>query len=122
MKWKIVIPGVAAIAIGVGMAGGAVAESEDSGLDDDAAVMLAAKVTLVDAIATAEKEVGGKAIGAGTDDQDGALFIAVNVAQGEKVQKVLIDPQTGKVIKITAADEGDEDEGGEDEGGEEEDD
>ena len=109
MAWKIAIHGAAAIAIGVGMAGCAFADSENGGRDDDGAAMLAAKVTLTDAIAAAEKEAGGKAIDAGMDDEDGALFIAVNVAQGETIQKVLIDPQTGKVVKITAADDGDDD-------------
>lgn len=111
MKWKIVIPGVAAVAIGVGVAGGAFADTDKRGLDGDAAAMLAAKVTLTDAIATAEKEAGGNAIDACMDDQDGTLFIAVNVAQGEKIQKVLIDPQTGKVVKIGAKDDDEEEDG-----------
>lgn len=106
MKWKTVIPGVAAIAIGVGVAGCAFADTEKS---DDAAAMLAAKVTLTDAIATAEKEAGGKAIEAGMDDQDGTLFIAVHVAQADKVRMVLIDPQSGKVVKIAEKDDDDED-------------
>jgi uncharacterized membrane protein YkoI len=109
MRWKTVIPGVAAIAIGVGVAGCAFADTDKHGLDDDAKAMLAAKVTLTDAIATAEREAGGKAIDAGMDDQDGTLFIAVSVAQGEKIQKVLIDPQTGKVAKIGAKDDDEED-------------
>ena len=109
MKWRIVIPAVAAVAIGAGVAGGAIADTDKHGLDDDAKAMLAAKVTLADAIATAEKEAGGKAIDAGMDDQDGVRFIAVNVAEGEEVQTVLIDPQTGKVIKIGAKDDDEED-------------
>jgi uncharacterized membrane protein YkoI len=106
MKRMIVISGIAVAAIGIGMGGDALADTEKS---DDAAAMLAAKVTLTDAIATAEKEAGGKAIEAGMDDQDGTVFIAVSVAQGEKVQKVLIDPQTGKVVKVGAKEDDEED-------------
>ena len=109
MKSRIVIPAVAAVAIGAGVAGYAFADTDKHGLDDDAKAMLAAKVTLADAIATAEREAGGKAIDAGMDDQDGVRFIAVNVAQGEEVQTVLIDPQTGKVVKIGAKDDDEED-------------
>jgi uncharacterized membrane protein YkoI len=109
MKWTIVIPAVAATAIGAGVAGGAFADTDARGLDDDAKAMLAARVTLTDAIATAEKEAGGKAIDAGMDDQDGVRFIAVNVVRGEKIQKVLVDPETGKVVKIGAKDDDEED-------------
>jgi hypothetical protein len=43
------------------------------------------------------------------DDQDGVRFIAVNVVQGEKIQKVLVDPETGKVVKIGVKDDDEED-------------
>lgn len=91
------------------MAGCTFEDSEERGLDDDAAAMLTANVTLADAIATAEKEAGGKAISAGIDDEDDAFFIAVTVARGEQVRTVLIDPQNGKVVKIGAHDEDGED-------------
>ena len=67
--------------------------------------MLQAKITLTEAIATAEKETAGKAINAGVDNENGTIFIGVAVVQGKKVQKVLIDPQTGKVVKTTARDD-----------------
>ncbi len=109
VKRKTIISGAAAVVIGVSMAGCTFEDSEERGLDDDAAAMLTANVTLADAIATAEKEAGGKAISAGIDDEDDAFFIAVTVALGEQVRTVLIDPQSGRVVKIGAHDEDGED-------------
>lgn len=100
-----IIPAAVAFAIGAGAHGDVLAAANKLGFDKDVAAMLQAKVTLAEAIATAEKEAGGKAINAGVDNENGTIFIGVAVAKGEKVQKVLIDPQTGKVVKITAKDE-----------------
>ena len=105
MKWRMIIPAAVAFAIGAGAHGDVLQAANKLDFDKDVAAMLRAKVTLAEAIATAEKEAGGKAINAGVDNENGTIFIGVAVALGEKVQKVLIDPQTGKVVKITAKDE-----------------
>jgi len=112
MALKMLLPVVTAIAFVADAAGAGVIA------DDDVSAMLQAKVTLTEAIATAEKEAGGKAVSASIDDNDGALLIGVVVAQSDRTQKVLIDAQTGKVVKVNAngedGDDGEEDDDEED--------
>lgn len=71
---------------------------------DEAAIMANAKVTMAQAMATAEQQVGGKAVGTGIEDQDGTVYFEVQVLKDGKRQKVLVDPQTGKVVKTVTAD------------------
>lgn len=71
---------------------------------DEAAIMAAAKINMTQAIATAEQHVGGKAVGTGIEDQDGTVYFEVQVLKAGARQKVLIDPQTGKVVKTVTAD------------------
>lgn len=78
----------------------------------DAAALASAKVSLSQAIATAEQKSGGKAVGAGVDHEKGAVRIAVEVVGGHGVQTVLVDPQSGQVTATHNGgeheDEGDE--------------
>lgn len=71
---------------------------------DEAAIMANAKITMTEAIASAEQQVGGKAVGTGIEDQDGTVYFEVQVLKNGARQKVLIDPQTGKVVKTVTAD------------------
>lgn len=71
---------------------------------DEAAIMANAKITMTQAIASAEQQVGGKAVGTGIEDQDGTVYFEVQVLKNGTRQKVLIDPQTGKVVKTVTAD------------------
>jgi uncharacterized membrane protein YkoI len=71
---------------------------------DEAAVMATAKINMAQAIATAEQQVGGKSVGSGIEDQDGTVYFEVQVLKDGARQKVLIDPQTGKVVKTVTAD------------------
>ena len=98
-----VLPWLLAGAFVIGLAGTARAESNED--RSDAAALAAAKVSLSQAIATAEQSAGGKAIGADVDNQNGVARIAVEVAGGQGVRTVLIDPQTGKVVatRVTGA-------------------
>jgi uncharacterized membrane protein YkoI len=69
---------------------------------DETAVMANAKISMAQAIATAEQQVGGKAVGTGIEDEDGTVYFEVEVLKDGKRQKVLIDPQTGKIVKTVA--------------------
>lgn len=71
---------------------------------NEAAIMANAKITLAQAIATAEQQVGGKAVGSGIEDQDGTVSFEVQVVKDGARQKVLVDPQTGKIVKTVTAD------------------
>lgn len=93
--------------LAAGTLGGSVAAYARNGGDtptDEAAIMANAKVTMAEAIATAEREVGGKAAGSGIEDQDGKVYLEVQVLKGGTRHKVLIDPQSGKVVKTVTAD------------------
>lgn len=71
---------------------------------NDAAIIANAKTTMVAAIAAAEQQTGGKTVGTGIEDQDGTVYFEVQVLKGNQRQKVLVDPQTGKVVKTVMAD------------------
>ncbi len=66
---------------------------------------------MAQAIAAAEQQTGGKAVGSGIEDQDGAVFLEVQVLKDNRRQKVLVDPQSGQVVKTVMADN-DENENG----------
>lgn len=73
----------------------------------DAALLANAKVSLSQAITAAEQQSGGKAIGAGIDNANGKVSITVDVANGQNVKTVLVDPQTGQVTGTQAGGDGD---------------
>jgi len=105
---RIALPALAGVLV-LGLASAALAkENQDQ---SDAATMAAAKVSLSQAIATAEQHAKGKAFDAGVDNQNGKARISVEVAGSQGVQTVLIDPATGAVVGTHA--------GGEDQGGHE---
>ncbi len=71
---------------------------------NEAAIMANAKTTMAQAIATAEQQVGGRAVGTGIEDQDGTVYFEVQVVKDGARQKVLVDPQSGKIVKTVTAD------------------
>lgn len=71
---------------------------------NEAAVIANAKVTLAQAIVTAEQQVGGKAVGTGIEDQNGTVAFEVEVLKDGQKHKVLVDPQTGQIVKTAKAD------------------
>jgi uncharacterized membrane protein YkoI len=87
----------------VGVAGAASAKNNDT-RTNEAAIIANAKVTMAQAIATAEQQTGGKAVGTGIEDQDGAVFLEVQVLKDNQRHKVLIDPQSGQVVKAVMED------------------
>jgi uncharacterized membrane protein YkoI len=83
------------------------AANSDRGANKSAqevAALVNAKTTLAQAIAAAEQQTGGKAIDAGLENENGAMAFEIKVAKDNTVQKVLIDLQSGKVLKVAAAD------------------
>jgi uncharacterized membrane protein YkoI len=77
--------------------------------DDDAiraeAILASAKVTLPQAIATAEQVTGGTAVGVEIEDEDGSVFFEVQILKSNRRQKVFIDPQSGQVAKVELEDD-----------------
>jgi uncharacterized membrane protein YkoI len=90
-----------------GVAGAAYARERRT---EEAAIIANAKVTMAQAIATAEQQTGGKAVGTGIEEQDGTVFLEVQVIKDDQKHSVLIDPQSGQVVKVATDDEQDGDE------------
>jgi uncharacterized membrane protein YkoI len=92
--------------IGTGLvAGTALAAGNDEA--SEATALQGAKVTLSQAIGTAEQQTGGQAYDAGVDIKDGAARIAVETNGPKGVQTVIVDAQSGKVVGTHAGAEQD---------------
>ena len=90
-----------------GKATGSPSMTNESELDDQEKKELAsvtdAKASLLDAIKTAETEVGGKTVDAGIEEHDGKVWYQIAVVKNGAVQPVLVDPATGKAQPQSAA-------------------
>lgn len=104
MNRKQLVAALAAGTIAAGAIGGAVyAKERHDTPTDEVQIMATAKVTMAQAIAAAEQATGGKAVGSGIEDQDGTVHFEVTVLKDNTRHKVLIDTQTGKVVKTVVA-------------------
>lgn len=88
----------------LGLVGTAMAKENDS-KTDEMAIMANAKVTMAQAIATAEGQVGGHAVGAGIEDQNGFVAFEVEILKDGQKHRVLVDTQSGQVVKTAMADD-----------------
>lgn len=102
-----------AIVMAMGIGGTAFAASADQDRPDIAS-LATMKVTLQQAIATAEQQDGGRAVSADVGGKTGATHIVVKVAGPKGVRTVVVDGQSGQVTRTMAA--------GNEEGGQEQDD
>jgi uncharacterized membrane protein YkoI len=93
-----VLLGTAALA-GLVMAGVATAATApgQGSRDPEAAAVDSVKVSLPQAIATAEQHTGGKAYDAGIDTDKGATIV-VETSGPKGVQTVAIDANSGKIV------------------------
>jgi len=92
-----------AVATIVALGGAAgIAQAGDKPDAQEMAKLAAAKTSLSQAIVIAEKETGGKAIDADFDNEDGTLSLEIEVLKDNAVSKVIIDADTGKVVKVAA--------------------
>jgi uncharacterized membrane protein YkoI len=97
MKRKILIP--ALIMAGVATAGGLAYAQQSVPKQNDAIVDLAkARISLAQAIAAAEQQVGGKATHAELEDENGRLVYGVEVTDGTHTTDVKVDATDGRVI------------------------
>ena len=88
------------VLVGTAFAAGSDEQQEANALQN-------AKVTLSQAIATAEQQTGGRAYDAGVDLKAGATGIAVETNDPNGVQTVIVDAQSGKVVGTHAGAETD---------------
>lgn len=80
------------------------------------AKLVNAGTTLTSSVTTAEQETGGKAIEAAFTKENGTMLFEVEVAKDNAMHKVAVDPATGKMVKVAAAENGESGEGDEEEG------
>lgn len=78
------------------LAGTAIAANNDEARE--ATALQGAKVTLSQAIATAEQQTGGRAYDAGVDIKGGQTRIVVETNGPEGVQTVTMEAQSGQVV------------------------
>lgn len=85
-----------AVVMLVGAAGGALAKGKNEDANDMAALS-SMKVSLTQAIATAEQQGGGKAVSADIVTKGGSPQIAVELIASGSTKKITIDGKTGQV-------------------------
>ena len=97
MTFKRTLPIALAALLAVGAAGGTALAQNRNQDSRDIAALATMKVTLQQAIATAEGQAGGRAVGADVSQQGGATRILVEVAGPQGVKTVTVDGATGQV-------------------------
>ena len=101
-----ILPATFVAALTLAGTGAALADNKGKDTDEqqELSAVTNAKTSLSQAIAAAEQETGGKAFDTGLENQEGPLAYEVEIAKGNTLQKVLVDLDSGKVIKVTAGD------------------
>lgn len=99
-----ILAAVTAAALLAGGAGAvAYASKGDNDHISDAALLAKSKISIEQAIAAAQTSTGGKALAADLGDENGHVQFDVTVVQADNTTvKVVVDPQTGKVVRTTA--------------------
>lgn len=109
MNKKRILPFTLAALIAGSAVGGAALAKESGHADPDMQAIAKAKVSLQQAIATAEQQTSGRAVSADLDEQNGVPRIEVEVAGPQGIKTVLVDAETGRVTATHAGDQGDAD-------------
>ena len=92
--------------LGLSLITGAIARERWDEATDEARILSTAKVTLNQAVTAAEQATGGKAADTGIEDQNGVVHFEVTILKDNARHKVLVDTQTGQVVKIVASKDG----------------
>ncbi len=87
------------------LAAGTLGAAHAAAQDEEATALRGAKVSLIQAITTAEQQTGGQAFDAGVDTKGGQTRIAVETNGPKGVQTVTIDAQSGQVVGTHAGGE-----------------
>ncbi|MCG2663828.1 MULTISPECIES: PepSY domain-containing protein [unclassified Brevundimonas] len=119
MKRKTIVIGLSAATLasalaigGVALANGVSPERVEADDVQEIAAVMGARVSLVQAVAIAERQNGGKALEAAFDDESGSRW-EVELARDGQVSTYLVDMTTGALS--AAPGESETDEGSEDE-------
>lgn len=97
MKRKLAVAAVAALAAAA-LGSAYAAQSEEA----DAAVLAQTRISLAQAIASAEQHAKGKAVRAALEDENGTIVYGVEVVSGAKAVDVKVDVRDGKILSAQA--------------------
>lgn len=98
MQRKILISALI-MAAGVATAGGLVYAKQSGEASNEAVANLAqAKISLVQAVTTAEQHIGGRASRAELENENGRLVYGVEVADNTKTTDVKVDAIDGSIV------------------------
>ena len=111
MTIKILILGTALVLGPALFSGGAYANEPFESPTDEARILSSAKIPISQALIAAEQATEGKATDAGIDDENGVAHYEVIILKDTKRLQVLVDTQTGQVVKIAAVSDEEDDEG-----------
>jgi len=64
-----------------------------------------AKISLSEAIKVAEQKIGGEAVEAELDDESDAVQFEVEVLKDGKIHEVMVDSETGHILKVSLENE-----------------
>ena len=102
MKHKVLIPALL-MAAGVATAGGLVYAQQSTVAQNDAIANLAnVKISLAQAVATAEQHAGGRATRAELENENGRLVYGVEVSTNTNTMDVKVDGVSGTVVYAQA--------------------
>lgn len=94
-----IVPMALATVIAVGGATAALAKSGERESRQEIGAVLQARTTAAQAIAAAERQTGGRALGIGIAREGTAHVYAVRTLNGDAVATVLVNPATGEVMR-----------------------
>jgi uncharacterized membrane protein YkoI len=67
---------------------------------EEIAALDAARVSLAGAVGAAEKKVGGRAVDAGLEGQNGKVVYVAEVLKGREMHRVAVDPESGEAVAL----------------------
>ena len=105
LKHSMIVTSIFAIAIAGGTLGLAQATETKEKDVNELQLFSQAKISLQDAIKAAEQKTGGKAMEAELNDESAAVQFEVEIVKEGKVNEVIVDGKTGKVLKVSLEDE-----------------
>ena len=92
-----------ALVIALGSTGTAFAMENEDGNSQEVAAALAAKISLTQAITSAEQQTGERAFRIGLEEHDGTYAYKIKViSTDDNVFEVSVDPASGKVLRTEA--------------------
>ena len=109
MNTKRILPAALAALVLAGVAGASAYAKEGREDSRDAAALSSIKITLQQAIATAEQQANGRAVSADIEHDKNVTLIEVEVAGPQGVKTVSVDAQSSQVTANRAGNTDDED-------------